>query len=43
MTLDDLERAKTDSCIKKTFCGVHQKIWIKMVPYYQRQNVGWWF
>jgi len=28
---------------KKSFYGVHQKIWMKMDTYYQRQNVDQWF
>jgi len=43
MTLDDLERPKRHLAeIKKSFTEPIRKIWMKIDPYYRRQNVGQW-
>ena len=40
MTLDDLERPILTAAEKKRFTELTIKIWTKIDPYYQRQNIG---
>jgi len=42
MTLDDLERPKR-TVAEKGLTEPTRKIWMKIDPQYQRQNVGRWF